>query len=202
MTFVLTVMGIMLALWIVINLVANRDKEKANNIIEKNARKSDKIVSSIDGFKATSATRYVVGDKIGGFLYVDKNSLQLCIVPFGGNTYKMFNPSDLIDVKVVEDNSTITETKVGGQIGKAVVGGVLFGGVGAVVGGLSSNKNNSVIVNSLRVVIHLNDFDCHTVTLNCLANINVRRDSQEYRAAVDIADNWYGLLNVFANHAA
>jgi len=199
MTFLVIVIGIGLVLWIGGMLAGNHFEGKIENIVNDEAIKADKLVGGIDGFVATSVTKYVIGQNLGGFMYIDTNALQICVVPFGSEKYKIFKPADILDVKIVEDNSTISETKIGGQVGRAVVGGVLFGNVGAVVGGLSSNKKNSVIVDNLQVVIHFNDFDCHTIILNCLAGINVKRNSPEHIAAINVSNSWYGMLNVFAN---
>src|SRR5690625_2106720 len=49
---------------------------------------------------------------------------------------------DIIESEVVVDSHTITKTARGSQIGGAAVGGVLLGGVGAIIGGLSGGTGS------------------------------------------------------------
>ena len=74
---------------------------------------------------------------IGAYIYIDEPK-KLFRVGLTGN---ICDYSDLVDFELIEDGETLTtstsktnsKTKSGG-VGRAVVGGVLFGGVGAVVG--------------------------------------------------------------------
>ena len=45
-----------------------------------------------------------------------------------------------MSVELLEDNTTIASRSLGRTVGGAVVGGVLAGGAGSVVGGLSGNQ--------------------------------------------------------------
>lgn len=56
---------------------------------------------------------------------------------FGGKKNpKIYKYSDIVDYELLEDGESITK----GGLGRAVVGGALFGGVGAVVGGVTGHK--------------------------------------------------------------
>lgn len=172
---------------------------EANKQVQSLAVQSDNLVKTIEGFRASSATKFVTGIELAGFIYVDQTSKRLCVVS-KNLTYKLFKPKDIIDVSIAENNSVIEETKITNQIGRAVVGGVLLGGVGAIIGGLTSNKSNSVNVDSLHVVMHLNDFEHHTIMLNCLP-IKTQRNSPAYQNAINVANSWYGVLNVLMHSA-
>lgn len=154
------------------------------------AVQSDQLIKTIEGFKASSTAPFVHGTDFAGYVYIDKNPKRLCVV-FKNLAYKLFNPESIIDVNIVENNSTVSNT--GNQIGRAIVGGVLLGGAGAVIGGLTAGNS---IVDDLRVVVHLNDFDCHTIELNCLTTPNIKRNSPDYQKVINAANSWYGLFNV------
>ncbi|MDF2633132.1 MAG: hypothetical protein K0R78_6 [Pelosinus sp.] len=162
----------------------NKLKKKVHSL----AVQSDNVVAQIDGFRASSACAIVNGIDLSGFLYVDQESRRFCIVSTN-LSYKLFEPKDILDVSIVENNPTITETKITDQISRA-----LSGGVGSLIGSLTGNKTNSVTVNTLHVVMHVNDLEHHTVMINCLP-VKTQRNSPEYQNAINIANSWLDALN-------
>lgn len=79
------------------------------------------------------------------------------IIPFS-STRKIYiqgfelNFDDIIDVQLTDDvkvtkgeMSAVTESSTGSAIGRAVVGGVLAGGAGAIIGGTTGKKNTTFI---------------------------------------------------------
>lgn len=77
--------------------------------------------------------------------------------------YRIIDFKDVLSYSInkKEHNDSKTETKRKHGIGRAVVGGVLLGPVGAAVGGLTSKKETQTIskdfVDHLGVVVNLND---------------------------------------------
>lgn len=79
------------------------------------------------------------------------------IMPFS-STKKIYiqgvelNFDDIIDVQLTDDMkvikgkmSAVTESSTGSTVGRAVVGGVLAGGAGAIIGGITAKKNTTFI---------------------------------------------------------
>ncbi len=63
------------------------------------------------------------------------------LVSWDGSYHPRFQLIDLnnvIDVQIIEDNQVINKVSNSSMIGRALVGGVLTGGVGAVIGGNTS----------------------------------------------------------------
>lgn len=69
----------------------------------------------------------------------------------------MYSFRDLMKSELVDDGSTVTSTSRSSQLAGALVGGLLFGGVGAVVGGLTGKKNNARTIKDLALHIVVND---------------------------------------------
>lgn len=65
--------------------------------------------------------------------------------------------TSVIGVDVVEDGITVTPAGRGRQIGSAIVGGAVAGGVGAVIGGLGTSKTSREHVNKVLVRLSLNN---------------------------------------------
>ena len=61
---------------------------------------------------------------------------------------KLFKYEDLIDFELIEDGKTLV-TK--GGLGAAITGGILFGGVGAVVGSVVGKKSSTEYVKKMMV---------------------------------------------------
>jgi len=55
-------------------------------------------------------------------------------------TPRVYDFDEILDVALVVDEETITEIKKKGGVGRAIVGGVLTGGVGAVVGAVTAKE--------------------------------------------------------------
>jgi hypothetical protein len=86
---------------------------------------------------------------------------------------KIYNYSDLVDVEVYEDGTNIAKTS---SIGKAVVGGLLFGVAGALIGGSMGHKaKNECTSLYLRVVV--NDLQTPYISVQFIST-RTKRDSE------------------------
>lgn len=74
----------------------------------------------------------------------------------------VYKISNIIGYKIIEDGVTISK----GGLGRAFVGGVLFGEAGAVVGAITGEKKESKKVTELRIDIEMNDTTTPLVTLS------------------------------------
>ncbi|QNL91066.1 hypothetical protein [Lactococcus lactis] len=73
--------------------------------------------------------------------------------------FQLIDLNNVIDVQIIEDDQVINKVSNSSMIGRALVAGVLTGGVGAVIGGntAKSKVTNTVKVISLR--FRMNDID-------------------------------------------
>ena len=94
------------------------------------------------GEKSTINTR-----EIGNYLFLMDDFFKVLVL-VGPDDHEIFNYSDIIEVSYEENGSQLYTKSAGRTIGGAIVGGVLMGGAGAVVGGLSgASKQNKEIKN-------------------------------------------------------
>jgi hypothetical protein len=186
--FFLTALGAIGALAFSI-LKSTKLKKKVHAL----AVQSDTIAAQIDGFRASSACTIVNGIDLSGFLYVDLESKRFCIVSTN-MSYKLFEPNDILDVSIVENNpAIITETQITDKIRKALLEGL------KPIGGLIRNKTDSN-VNTIHVVMHVKDSDHNTVMINCLP-VKTQRNTPAYENAIHIANSWQELLKVLMHSA-
>lgn len=94
------------------------------------------------GEKSTINTR-----GIGNYLFIMDDFFKVLVL-VGPGHHEIFNYSDIIEVSYEENGSQLYTKSAGRTVGGAIVGGVLMGGAGAVVGGLSgASKQNKEIKN-------------------------------------------------------
>lgn len=105
---------------------------------------------------ATRLLSFQATKSVGRLLAVDETKSEWYI-PYKKNP-NIHSYDEVIDFELLEDGESITK----GGIGKAVAGGLLFGGVGAVVGASTGKKKTKQICTSLKIKITLKDM--HTPT--------------------------------------
>ena len=131
--------------------------------------------------------------KVGSSIEFDEVNRQWLIPDglFGGKKNpRVYSYDDIIEYELLEDGDTITK----GGLGSAVVGGILLGGVGAIVGGVTGGRKSRSIINSLKIKITINDFQNPTEYIN-LINTKTKSNSLIYKANYEIAQQ---ILSIFA----
>lgn len=99
--------------------------------------------------------------------------------------------TDLVSYELLEDDDQVTS----GGLGSAVVGGVLFGGVGAIVGSTSGKKTTKKVINNLSIKMTVNDLD-HPLVVIQLINKKTKTKSKEYQAAINTAHKILSVLEI------
>jgi len=159
---------------------------------------SDKIEAQ-SGF--TASQTFIGVDGASG-IAIDETKDLLCLISRLGAvlTSRVVPYADVLSVELIEDGSSITKTSRGSQLGGALVGGVLLGGLGAVVGGLSGSKTTSQKIKrvDLRVVIDDTKSPLHNV---CFQNAEGARGGIIHNAAISQARHWNGLCDVVIRRA-
>ena len=108
---------------------------------------------------------------VGDFMAVDENHNSFRI---GKDVFEYAN---LLSFELLENGNTVTK----GGLGRAVVGGMLFGGVGAVVGGVTGSKTQNVCSSmKLRVTLRNAHMDNTYITF---IGYNTPVNSPEYSGA-------------------
>jgi hypothetical protein len=112
-------------------------------------------------------------------------------------TPTLLNFKDVIECAIQEDSEIVTHTSKSSAIGNAMVGGVLFGGIGAVIGGLSGEKigHEKIYKATLSIVVDdLNDPLHEIHFLN--SHILVDRKSEVYKKVYAELNKWYQTIRV------
>ena len=98
----------------------------------------------------------------------------------------LFRHEELAHFELLEDGNSVS---IGG-LGRAAVGGILFGGVGAVVGAVTGGKVTKKVLTSLEVVIVLNNPYRKKIMINCMGGEkNIKSGSMKYKHYMQDAQN-------------
>lgn len=109
--------------------------------------------------------------------------------------------SDILSIAIVQDDISILETNRTSQLGGALVGGILLGGVGAAVGALSGKKQSSTgKVKKLELVIKLNDTSNPIFTISKLHS-ETFMNNQNYIVPKKELDYWHAVFEAIIKQA-
>ena len=143
------------------------------------------------GFKNYEAFRledgsYIVNDYDRGRIWI-----------YNGNySYQSWNNIRAVQLRV--DDSTVFRTSVANTLGRAALGGIIAGGVGAVVGGLTGNRTGAKMVHRIDLIIAYNSSNTpyHKITFLDRRN-GVDIFSDDFRDAEEQALYWSNLIGSY-----
>lgn len=118
----------------------------------------------------------------------------------GGNKQKVgnkewFNFSDLLSYDLLEDDSIVTS----GGVGQALIGGAIFGGFGAIAGGVTGTRVQKKKVESLYIKITTNSFSSPCSMLPLITK-PTKTSSKEYQVAFNLAHQILSALDVITHN--
>lgn len=114
------------------------------------------------GEKSTINTK-----EIGSYLFIMDDFFKVLVLIERG-THEIFNYADIIEVSYEENGNQLYTKSAGRTVGGAIVGGVLMGGAGAIVGGLSGASKQNKEVKSIDIKILLRS----TSRSSCVLHFN------------------------------
>lgn len=116
---------------------------------------------------------------------------------------RMFQATDILEVELDENDVTVTKHNTGSILGRAIVGGVLTGGIGALAGGVTGKTTGKSKVSSITLKVLVRDAHQPNWNVQFLRKgLTVAPDSMTGRPAYELANRYYGLLKIIIDNAA
>jgi hypothetical protein len=175
---ILLCFGIFIILSIVV--VTNDKKRQADAKIRLSEQLSN---ANIHYDKVINITSTGIDSKV----VFDLNNRKIAIINTNAVKIDYVDFDKIIQCEILEDNSVVMK----GGVGRAVVGGILAGGVGAIVG--AQTRGSSEIVKNLSIRIITNDVINSLVWIH-LIKTATKRDSFEYKRNKDAAQQIYSTI--------
>jgi hypothetical protein len=159
-------------------------------------------LSKIEGFSHAA-----LSGKLVSAIAVDKNKKKICFVFEGSisskgkpNTAKIYSFNDIMQSEIVVDGNTLVKTSTTSTVGRAILGGILSGGVGAVIGGVTGKKSHNEVVNNIDLKICVNDsvnpfYKVRFLDLECKKGDVIYDDSYEK------VETWHAMISIFIKEA-
>lgn len=137
--------------------------------------------SLIANFKATKKV---------GLLSFDDNT-QTFIITKSKKNQDLYNYNQIVGFELLEDGESITK----GGLGRAIAGGLLFGGVGAIVGGVTGGKKTKGICKSLQIKVTFRNSPRQTEYLHFIST-ETKTNSFIYKTAYQSAQDALSALQL------
>lgn len=163
-------------------------KQLSNTFLDGNASGSSVSTSRRIEFQPSK--------RIGNYFWVDSTAKKWCI-PQGKLKKSVYSYTDIMDYELIEDGNSITK----GGLGRAVAGGVLFGGVGAIVGGVTGGKKTTQTCSKLQIKIVINDIDSPILYID-LITVETKKDNPVYKNAIDAAQEIIAVLQIMCSETS
>lgn len=128
--------------------------------------------------------------RIGHMMFSDKEQKLYVIC----EKLDVVNYENIVGYELLDDSGTITS----GGLGRAVVGGALFGGVGAIVGGVTGSKKSKNTCKKLTLKITVKNQSEPCIYINYIDS-EVKTDSTTYKVAYKEAQDSLSQLEIICD---
>lgn len=131
--------------------------------------------------------------KIGLIMQFDDTNKKI-LIPGEFGVFHLLNYKDIISFELLEDNEIVSS----GGVGRALVGGVLFGGAGAVVGAVTNKKTKQYCTN-LKIKLSINNVEKPALYISFI-NKKTKVGSSTYVAAYNEAQECISTLQIICDN--
>lgn len=165
----------------------------ANNKKNKQEQSLYEKLKNIPFFSPTKTIiKYSVLGKFDG-LSIDDTNKQVCLIKNGECVIKPF--TSIIECQIVIDGKTITKTSRGSQVAGMAIGGMLGGGLGVLIGGLSGSTYEQKKIKNVSIKLLLNDLSLPSHEFS-LVDVSLDKKSNEISIALKDAEEWDNILKI------
>lgn len=131
-----------------LNTIKINEKEQKNLLKKEKQKEYSQLQERAKIFKERCTTH------VEKYIYFDDNINEIFIPDFWTRP-KFIKYNEILDFELLEDGNSISS----GGVGRAVAGGVLFGGAGAIVGSVTGKKKSTNIATSMQIKITTKDIN-------------------------------------------
>ena len=137
----------------------NQNKKMQENIAS--------LLETASEFKQTKTI--TISDNL--IFLIDEVGKKLCVLR--PQLKKIYNYNQILDVEYIVNEKTISSKSNSNTIGRALVGGVLAGGAGAIIGGLTGKEKTENLISKIAVKVLFQDLDFPSLTITYFDCVSV-----------------------------
>lgn len=109
---------------------------------------------------------------------------------------KLFNFEDIIETKVITQSDTLTSTSIGSIATRGIIGGIVSGGLGAIIGGVTAKQNSTQKIKELTLEFVVDDLLNPRYTLTFYKSELPLKQSSPI---IEKTETWYRIFSVIIN---
>lgn len=158
-------------------------------VTEPSDKKLEKEETESEIIERLKAQGFVKTKELDTSCSIDEVHKKFCFF----NKY-VHNYSDLVEFEYIENGETI-KTEQQGATGRAIIGGVLFGAVGAIVGATTASTKSTVTIDGIHINLYLANGLRHQIYI-CG---KTEKGSWQYQAARSKAEDILAILYSIKN---
>lgn len=146
-----------------------------------------------------AAKQKIIDDRLAAFeqdsdieniILIDSKKGQFRIKSYAVSA-NIYDIEKITGYEIVENGNTVSS----GGLGRAAIGALAFGGVGAIVGAATGRKKTKAVVDSLKIKITMNDLEVPVIYVDLITS-KTKVESWVYRSAISKADNILASLDI------
>ena len=169
-------------------------------MIVQGAARSSLRSGAKDWLTQNNLTEYMVTFAPGDAIGLNYQTQQAGFSSGGRNFMVPF--SSIVSVEISENGSTVSKTNRSGQLAGMAVGGVLMGGVGAVVGGLSASSSSRQKVGRVSINVITDRQEAPFIELKVFHDKEIDKGGFIYNQHTTELMPWYGRLKAIVETQA
>jgi hypothetical protein len=181
---------------IILGLLLRYNDSFVKGIQEKEQSVLDKVLEDLEvnGFEILQiySHRHIgliaLSEKTEELVFANNNGFD----DYGEPNVEIVNFKDIIDCELLIDDVSAYKKSMSGTLGRALVGGVLLGGVGALVGGLTSSSNEIRDIRKIDLKVIIRDLSNPSASFNFFTAPH--GDSVD--VALEEANKWKDLVSI------
>jgi hypothetical protein len=183
--------GVIVVLFVLFAIAAAID----STVKKSSGRKA--MIKHIKELPDFDMTQQIMGADGTTGLSVDESRKKVCLVNKSDKTLssRVVDYRDILSTELFEDGTAVTKTSRSSQLGGALLGGLAFGALGAVVGGLSGSTSSATKVKRIDLQIVVNDVAAPIHRINFL-DLESKTDTSIYKQASEKARHWNAIIGV------
>lgn len=170
-------------------------------------RQLEDAISFAKGNRVISDTDELLGAGHSFALLFDRKQSQLVLIqgkvdidPLSSSEPLYYPPvtinaDQIVEVKIVLNDDAVMEVTQNDGVERAVVGGLLFGGAGAIVGAASASQTSTSVIKklSLHMIVAGTENSSYELTFLELDK-PVPQDSEAVKPSMRLVREWYGVV--------
>jgi len=176
---------------VVVGLVAGLAYGILKTIATAKHNKQAKI--AFDNLSDFKASNYYLSPIASFSMAFDNSRKKICFLDKMHKAY-IYDYTQILQCELMVDGETVLKHSTSSMVGRAVLGGILTGGVGAIIGGVTGKSTQKETINNIDLKVIINDTSNPVFRINFL-NLKVKKGTPLYKKAYQKIELWHGIIS-------